>query len=117
MASMTVITMTAVPDFLRGTLTRWMLEATPQMYVGTLSARVRDELWTVIEASVGDGVAVLTYPTNNEQGFTIRTAGEHRRTPTDFDGLTLIAFNKQNHETVTYFKRPAQEGTAPRRRR
>lgn len=94
MASMIVISATAVPDHLRGALTRWLLEVTPQLYVGTVSAKVRDELWNSVAATTGDGTAVLAYPANNEQGFALRTAGTHRRTPRDFDGLTLVAFQQ-----------------------
>ncbi|CAL9631298.1 type I-E CRISPR-associated endoribonuclease Cas2e [Streptomyces sp. enrichment culture] len=93
MAAMTLIALSAVPDHLRGALTRWLLEVTPQLYIGTVSARVRDELWTTVTASIQEGTAVLAYPTDNEQGFALRTAGAHRRTPIDFDGLTLIGFN------------------------
>ncbi|MGW4290443.1 type I-E CRISPR-associated endoribonuclease Cas2e [Streptomyces sp. NPDC004673] len=91
MPSLTVLNTTAVPDRVRGALSRWMIETNPGLYVGTLSARVRDELWRSVSESVGRGAAVLVYPDANEQGFTLRTAGERRRTPVDFDGLTLIA--------------------------
>ncbi|MFD7506197.1 type I-E CRISPR-associated endoribonuclease Cas2e [Streptomyces sp. NPDC059850] len=92
MPSMTVLATTAVPDHVRGALTRWMIEPTPGFYVGTLSARVRDELWSVVSASIGPGAAVLIHPEANEQGFTLQTAGERRRVPVDFDGLALVAF-------------------------
>ncbi|MEU7183213.1 MULTISPECIES: type I-E CRISPR-associated endoribonuclease Cas2e [Streptomyces] len=92
MPSMISLTMTAVPDHLRGALTRWLLEVTPELYVGTVSAKVRDELWKTVSACVADGIAVLAYPDNNEQGFTLRTAGQRRRHTRDFDGLTLVAF-------------------------
>ncbi len=94
MASMIALSVTNVPDHVRGALTRWLLEVTPYLYVGTVSARVRDELWTAVSACAGDGVAVLVYPAANEQGFNIRTAGEQRRYPVDFDGLTLLAFRQ-----------------------
>lgn len=100
MTSMIAISATAVPDHLRGALTRWLLEVTPELYVGTVSARVRDELWASVEASTGDGVSVLIHPVDNEQGFALRTAGSHRRTPVDFDGLTLIAFQSAGKETA-----------------
>ncbi|RKN10994.1 type I-E CRISPR-associated endoribonuclease Cas2e [Streptomyces radicis] len=100
MASMIVISATAVPDHLRGALSRWLLEVTPQLYVGTVSARVRDELWTSVAASIGDGTAVLAHPDANEQGFTLHTAGTRRRHPLDFDGLTLIGFRQEGQETA-----------------
>ena len=89
---MTVLATTAVPDHVRGALTRWMIEPMPGLYAGTLSARVREELWSVVTASIGPGAAVLLHPADTEQGFTLQTAGERRRIPIDFDGLTLIAF-------------------------
>ncbi|WP_418155954.1 type I-E CRISPR-associated endoribonuclease Cas2e [Actinoalloteichus caeruleus] len=102
---MIALSLSAVPDHLRGALSRWLVEATPQLYVGTVSARVREELWTAVSACVGDGVAVLVHPADNEQGFELRTAGHRRRRPVDFDGLTLVAFEgaapTEGQETVT----------------
>src|ERR1043165_5713689 len=92
MANMVVIATTAIPEHVRGALTRWMTEPAPGLYVGTLSAKVRDELWDAVAASVADGAAVCLHPSDNEQPYTIRTAGQRRRTPLDFDGLTLVAF-------------------------
>ncbi|WP_416905671.1 type I-E CRISPR-associated endoribonuclease Cas2e [Micromonospora echinospora] len=90
---MVVLATTAVPDHLRGALSRWMIEVTPGMFVGTLSAKVRDELWKAASAVVGDGAAVLIHPDDTEQGFSLRTAGARRRRPVDFDGLTLVAMS------------------------
>ncbi|MFD4363695.1 type I-E CRISPR-associated endoribonuclease Cas2e [Streptomyces anulatus] len=67
-----------------------MVEPTPGLYVGTLSARVREEAWSVVTASIGAGAAVLLHPAPTEQGFTLHTAGERRRIPQDFDGLTSL---------------------------
>jgi CRISPR-associated protein Cas2 len=88
---MVVLATTAVPDHLRGAISRWLVEAAPGLYIGSLSARVRDELWTTTATSIGNGAAILIHPDNNEQGYTLRTAGERRRRPIDFDGLTLVA--------------------------
>ncbi|MGX1675600.1 type I-E CRISPR-associated endoribonuclease Cas2e [Streptomyces sp. NPDC055400] len=103
MANLTVIATTAIPDHVRGALSRWLTEPMPGLYVGTLSAKVRDELWKTVSVSVGDGAAVLAFPDNNEQRFTLRTAGQRRREPVDFDGLTLIAFNPMevDNKTIT----------------
>ncbi|NEY32932.1 type I-E CRISPR-associated endoribonuclease Cas2 [Streptomyces sp. PRKS01-65] len=90
MPSMVVIPTTAVPDHLRGALSRWTSEVVPGIFVGSLSARVRDELWHAVTEIVGNGAAVLVHPAATEQGYTIRTAGTRRRIPADFDGLTLI---------------------------
>ncbi|MFJ4713569.1 type I-E CRISPR-associated endoribonuclease Cas2e [Streptomyces sp. NPDC088785] len=90
MPSMVVLATTAVPDHLRGALSRWTSEVVPGIFVGSVSARVRDELWRAVTDTVGDGAAVLVHPADTEQGYAIRTAGTRRRVPADFDGLTLI---------------------------
>jgi CRISPR-associated protein Cas2 len=90
MPSLLVIATTAVPDHLRGALSRWTSEVVPGIFVGSVSARVRDHLWRSVTETVADGAAVLVHPSDTEQGYTIQTAGTRRRTPVDFDGLTLI---------------------------
>lgn len=93
MTSLTVIRTTAVPPHVRGALSRWMLEPAPGLYVGTLSAKVRDELWRVVAASIGDGSAVLVQAADAEQHFRIETVGPSRREPVDMEGLLLVALN------------------------
>ncbi|MEV5295418.1 type I-E CRISPR-associated endoribonuclease Cas2e [Streptomyces sp. NPDC053741] len=90
MPSMLVIATTAVPDHLRGALSRWTSEVVPGIFVGSVSARVRDQLWQAVTETLGNGAAVLVHPAPTEQGYAIRTAGTRRRVPADFDGLTLI---------------------------
>ncbi|MBU3063162.1 type I-E CRISPR-associated endoribonuclease Cas2e [Nocardia sp. NEAU-G5] len=92
MATMLVIATTAVPDHVRGALSRWLTEPTAGLYVGTVTAKVRDELWDAVAASVADGEAVCIHPAPTEQGFAIKTAGERRRRIIDFDGLQLVRF-------------------------
>ncbi|MEY8040060.1 type I-E CRISPR-associated endoribonuclease Cas2e [Saccharopolyspora cebuensis] len=94
MPNLVVISTTAVPDYVRGSLTRWLTEPAPGLYVGSISARVRDELWTQVAAAVGDGAAVCVHPTDNEQRYTITTAGQRRRSVLDFEGLELIGFHQ-----------------------
>ncbi|MEU9146573.1 type I-E CRISPR-associated endoribonuclease Cas2e [Streptomyces sp. NPDC048349] len=103
MTSMIVIAATAVPPHLRGALSRWLLEVTPELYVGTVSARVRDELWSSVSAACRNGSAVLAYPSDNEQGFALRTSGSQRRAPVDYDGLTLISFRQDGQEDTKMF--------------
>ncbi len=95
MANMVVISTTAVPDHVRGALTRWLTEPAPGLYVGTVSARVREGLWSAVAASVGEGAAVCIHPAENEQRYFIRTAGERRRNIFDSDGLQLVRFTAQ----------------------
>ncbi len=90
-AATTVVVLIAAPPGLRGHLTRWFIEVAPGVFVGSPNARIRDLLWKVLAERIHDGQAVMIEPARTEQGWTVRTAGQDRWTPTDFDGLTLIA--------------------------
>lgn len=87
---MTVIILERVPTSLRGELTRWMLEVQTGVFVGTLSALVRDLLWDYVCDKMQDGAGALIYQFHNEQGFTTRVCGKTSRRLRDFDGLSLI---------------------------
>lgn len=87
---MTVVVLTAVPAGLRGHLTRWLLEIAPGVFVGTITARVREHLWQRVIRYLGeDGRAVMVYPAQNEQGLAFEVAGGSWE-PVDHDGLMLI---------------------------
>lgn len=96
MANMVVVDTTDVPDHVRGALTRWLTEPAPGLYVGTVSSRVREELWRTVAASVGTGMAVCIHPDDNEQRYTVRTAEQRRRSIFDSDGLQLVRFTAQD---------------------
>lgn len=96
MPNLVVIQTTAVPDYVRGSLSRWMTEPAPGLYVGAISARVREALWEQVSSAIGEGAAMCVHPTNTEQRYTVRTAGQRRRTVLDFEGLELIAFGDEN---------------------
>lgn len=88
---MTVVVLIAAPEGLRGHLTRWMVEVNAGVFVGNPSKRVRDGLWDVLAERIRDGQAVMVEPASNEQGWSVRTAGEDRWYPVDYDGLILSA--------------------------
>lgn len=93
---MVVIVLVAAPAGLRGHLTRWMVEVQAGVFVGKPPLRVRDAFWATLVDRIGDGQAVMVEPSDNEQGWTVRTAGRERWAPVDFDGLTLVARRRQN---------------------
>ncbi|EMF02054.1 CRISPR-associated protein, Cas2 family [Streptomyces mobaraensis NBRC 13819 = DSM 40847] len=86
-----MVVLIAAPPGLRGHLTRWFIEAAPGVYVGSPNARIRDRLWSLLSDRIRDGQAVMIEPAATEQGWSARTCGRERWTPTDFDGLTLMA--------------------------
>ncbi len=86
-----VVVLIDVAPGLRGHLTRWMSEVTAGVYVGNPSARVRDRLWPLLQERVGSGQAIMIEPADNEQGWSVRTAGHDRYILVDLDGLMLMA--------------------------
>lgn len=88
---MTVMILEQVPRSLRGELTRWLLEVQTGVFVGTLSATVRDLLWAKCLEKGAGGRCCQLYRAANEQGFVIRLAGDDSRALVDRDGLTLVA--------------------------
>jgi len=87
---MMVVVLERVSPSLRGELTRWLLEPKTGVFIGRVSAMVRDKLWERIRGKVGEGGAVLIYSADTEQGFAFRVHGDPSREVVDFDGLSLI---------------------------
>ncbi len=87
---MVVIILEKVPAGLRGELTRWLLELKAGVFVGKVSAMVRERLWENICAGTKGGAAVLIHNADNEQGFAIQMCGQTSRSVVDFEGLLLV---------------------------
>ena len=87
---MTIFVLERVSASLRGELTRWLIEPKTGVFVGRPSALVRDKLWEMITAKLKNGAALLITQATNEQGFSIRTAGDTSRAVIDIEGLLLI---------------------------
>jgi CRISPR-associated protein Cas2 len=86
---MTVLVLTACPEGLRGHLTRWLMEISAGVFVGHVSARVRDLLWVRVVELAKDGRAIMVYNQQNEQRLAFKVHGHHWQ-PIDFDGLLLM---------------------------
>lgn len=87
---MVVLIVESVPPSLRGELSKWMIEPKAGVFVGTVSAIVRDLLWKKACAEVGWGGCTMIYSAANEQGFAIRSYGDTTRQVEEFDGLFLV---------------------------
>ena len=87
---MVVIVLERVPVSLRGELSRWMLEVHAGVFVGTLSALVRDLLWEHVCDHMHAGAGAIIFQHNSEQGFEMRFCGKTSRKLRDFDGVQLI---------------------------
>ena len=89
---MLVIVVENVPSRLRGRLAIWLLEIRAGVYVGNYSAKVRDHIWSQVEAGIGEGNAVMAWKSNTEAGFDFLTLGKNRRVPVQPDGAKLVSF-------------------------
>jgi CRISPR-associated protein Cas2 len=95
---MVVLMLERVPATLRGELSRWMIEPRTGVFVGQLSAMVRDRLWQmavegagrVKRADGGVGGAMLLYSSPTEQGYQIRVFGDTGRAVREWEGLMLV---------------------------
>lgn len=110
---MVVITMTNCPPKLRGDLSKWLCEINTGVYVGQVSARVREALWDRICENIRDGQATMVYSFANEQRFEFRTHNTAWKV-CDFEGIKLMMRPKQAPNNVGEL--PAGFSNASRRR-
>jgi CRISPR-associated protein Cas2 len=87
---MVALILERVPPGLRGEISRWMIEPKAGVFVGKLSAAVRDRLWEKAEKSAGEGAGMMIQTSNTEQGFDIRTFGDNSRSIVNMEGLWLV---------------------------
>lgn len=87
---MIVLSLTDCPPALRGELTRWLLEIHTGVYVGHVSARVRDRIWERVQEYAKSGRATMVFSTGKgEQRLDFYTHQSDWE-PIDFDGLKLV---------------------------
>jgi CRISPR-associated protein Cas2 len=97
---MVVLTLEKVSRSLRGELTRWLVELDTGVFVGRVSARVREQLWERVVEKAGDGRVTMAWNTNNEQGFSIRLHGHEDREIVVLDGVELVAVRNAKWKRV-----------------
>ncbi len=86
---MVVFILERAPASVRGEFSRWLIHPKTGVFVGHVSARVRDLLWERLQKSMKRGAALLIYTSDNEQGYSIRTFGNTKKIIQDYDGLVL----------------------------
>ena len=86
---MVVMVLERVSASVRGELTRWLIQPRTGVFVGNISARVRQKLWEKATSAKKGGAAILIYSDDTEQGFSVCSHGDTSRTMTDFEGLIL----------------------------
>jgi len=109
---MIVLHLTGCPIGLRGDLTKWLMEISAGVFVGRVSARVRENIWNRVVSLCKNGRAIMVYPAANEQGLNFYVHGDTWE-PINFDGLKLMLrpseFRlKQSHIPKTGFSNAAK---------
>jgi CRISPR-associated protein Cas2 len=89
---MLVIVLENAPPRLRGRLAVWLLEVRAGVYIGDVSARVREMIREQVQLGLEEGNAVMAWRTNTEAGYDFETFGVNRRIPKEMDGVKLISF-------------------------
>jgi CRISPR-associated protein Cas2 len=87
---MIVMILENVPTGLRGELSRWLIEPRAGVFVGHVSARVRDKLWEKCCKNAKAGGLLQIWSTNTEQRFQMRHHGDTSRQIIELEGLQLI---------------------------
>jgi CRISPR-associated protein Cas2 len=96
---MVLLMLERVTPSIRGELTRWLIQPRTGVFVGSVSALVRDKLWEKVVGSLASVKprktgrtpgAIMIHTTNNEQGFAVRVTGDTDREISDFEGLLLV---------------------------
>ncbi len=93
---MVVMILERVPPALRGDLSRWMIEPKAGIFLGRLTARLRDKLWEKAVVGSRGGACLQAWNIPSEQGFTVRTHGDGSRKMIAMEGLSLVAIPRNN---------------------
>ncbi len=109
---MVVLVLSACPPGLRGYLTRWMLEISAGVFVGSISKRVRELMWKRTVEMVRTGRAIMVFSARNEQRLDFLVHGHHWE-PVDVDGIMLM-LRPHADQPRTEAESSDRSGTPPR---
>lgn len=113
---MIVMILEKVPTSLRGELSRWLIEPRTGVFIGHLSAMVRERLWDKCCQGSSAGGVLQIWSTNNEQRFQMRSHGDTSRTIVEVEGLQLIQIphdlNEKKNGSVLMKKLNALQSTS-----
>lgn len=96
-----VISATAVPEHLHGYLSRFLSRVDTGIYVGTVTPRVADELWTATTRTLRSGRATMvTSSSAMETGYNVLVHGSQRTEIRNFDGIPFPVLTPDNENSV-----------------
>ena len=88
---MVVLILERVPPGLRGDLSRWMIEPKAGIFLGRMTARLRDKLWEKAVAGSRGGACFRPGARRASRASSIRTHGDSSRKIIELGGLQLVA--------------------------
>lgn len=86
---MVIVVLTDCPPKLRGDLSKWFFEINTGVYVGNVSARVRERIWERICENIKHGQATLVYSASGEQKMEFCVHNTSWKI-VDYDGIKLM---------------------------
>ena len=110
---MIVLVLTSCPPGLRGYLTRWLVEISAGVFVGSVSKRVRELMWKRTVEMVRSGRAIMVFSARNEQRLSFLVHGHHWE-PIDLDGITLMLRPHAEHDAAQPEGDREASGSPPR---
>ncbi|AXR68071.1 type I-E CRISPR-associated endoribonuclease Cas2 [Leptospira mayottensis] len=114
---MVVLILERVKTSQRGEMSRLAIELKPGVFVASINARVRDQIWKKISEEWKSD-AIMLYSSNSEQGYGIRSHGDPSREIMDFDGLLLMSKPDSKHDqkvvmSVSDFSKVTEDEVSP----
>ncbi len=88
---MTVLILENVPTGFRGEITQWLLEVKVGVFIGNITATVRDRLWNKVKQETDVGAGLIVYSAQTEQGFLMDMFNTPKRKVVDMEGIYLIS--------------------------
>ena len=78
---MVVLVMENMSPGFRGEITQWLLETKAGVFVGNISAAVRQRIWDKVMQNEAQASALLLYAADTDQGFQIEFRSENLDSP------------------------------------
>lgn len=86
---MVIVVLSDCPPKLRGDLSKWFFEINTGVYVGNVSARVRERIWERICKNIKHGQATMVYSASGEQKMEFCVHNTSWKI-VDYDGIKLM---------------------------
>lgn len=94
---MVVMILENAPKSLRGELSRFLIEPKAGVFVGKVSALVREKLWELCLKRRKLSGVIQIWSDANEQGFSVKSFGDTSRSIKQVEGLWLAAIPDESH--------------------